>query len=628
MSLKQTFDDQLLTIKQNVKRKSTLYSFTLKCIENYMKYLTDFSKKIESIVKDISNNKVPDNFNSFFFALKEFFSNRKKSLDQNIIDLTELQKQLGQFCSKWTQTDNQISKEIINTEKAFLKLINDFEQTKKNFVKTNMSCVTRLVKYEQSKASPLQLASLDQQHKQIQNELAHASQIERSYQELQVECNLENDKYQESLKLNLRKYVDLDQDMTNAFKQLLKSVIKTEKDNIMLELSRHEENTKNDNLITYNNMNDDKKNYTVIEVPMRKIEPFQPSILHNNTNRFEDEITYNVIKVLKNKLTYVALDYNVEKEGTKLFLTKVCKNILEGKDIFHNMKSQTDNLHEKLYGSISKKEFHLHFLMYLNYKRAEGKFRLTRQSFFHLGSIMKNILNAIKGNADNCETLRYCLILSQTYYFLNAKKEKVYCIRYFEDMEVFKGKEFWKFFFEENINQEIEKANNMPGMPAKDKNMQLQNIVFSKILSFVHNMFELRIGKDLVKDIALIFCEKYQLEEELVKQIMIMINDYISVEKQEFNIERDLEEEVVVNESENNGSNQQQSETKQQEGNEEKKEDERNNANAQENKNSNVVDDNKQNETQTQNNEEVISNENVTSSSSLSSETNADANAS
>ena len=604
MSLKQSFDDQLLTIRQSVKRKSTLYAFALKCIENYMKYMTEFSKRIESIVKDISNNKTFDNFNSFFFAFKEFFSNKKKSIDQSVFDLTEIHKQLGQFCSKWNQNDNQISKEIINTEKAFLKLINDFEQTKKNFVKTNMSCVTRLVKYEQSKASPSQIVSLDQQYKQIQNELAHASQIELNYQELQVECNLENDKYQESLKLNLRKYVDLDQDMINAFKQLLKSIIKTEKDNIMLELSKHEENTRNDALILYNNMNDDKKNFTVIEVPMRKIEPFQPSILHNSNNKFEDDITHNVMKVLKNKLTYVALDYNVEKEGTKLFLCKVCKNILEGKEMFDGMKTSIDILHEKLYDSIPKKEYHLHFLMYLNYKRAEGKFRLTKKSFFHLGSIMKNILNAIKGNADNCETLRYCLILSQTYYFLNAKKEKVYCIRYFEDMEVFKEKEFWKFFFEENINQEIEKANSMSGMQTKDKNMQLQNIVFSKILSFVHNMFELRIGKDLVKDIVSIYCEKYQLEEELVKQIMMMINDYISVEKSEFNVERDLEEAVETD----NGVNQQ-SETKQQEGNEEKKEDD-NNAHTQDNKDCNVSD-NKQTASETPTNEESISNDNT-----------------
>ena len=610
MSLKQSFDDQLLTIRQSVKRKSTLYAFALKCIENYTKHMTDFSKKVESIVKEISNNKTPDNFEPFFLAFKDFFSNRKKSLDQNIFDLTELQKQLGQFCSKWTQNDNQISKEIINTEKAFLKLINDFEQTKKNFTKTNTSCVTRLVKYEQSKASPSQTASLDQQYKQIQNELAHASQIERNYQELQVECNLENDKYQESLKLNLRKYVDLDQEMTNAFKQLLKSIIKTEKETIMLELSKHEENNKNDSLIMYSNLNEDKKHFTVIEVPMRKIEPFEPTISHTNNNsttnnKFENEITYNVMKVLKNKLTYVALDYNVEKEGIKLFLSKVCKNILEGKELFTNMKNQLENLHEKLYGSLSKKEYHLHFLMYLNFKRAEGKFRLSKNSFIYLGGIMKYILNSIKGNGDNCETLRYCLILSQTYYFINAKKEKVYCIRYFEDMEVFKEKEFWKFFFEENITQEIEKVNKMSVIQVKDNNMQLQNIVFSKILSFVHNMFELRIGKELVKEIVSIYCEKYKLEEEFVQQIMMMINDYVSVEQPEFNVERDLEEavepeDVVIVQS---------SEIKPQE--------DENNAHVQDNKDG--ISDDKQNVSEAQTNEETVSNENASTNTNPSS---------
>ena len=548
VTLKKQFNDQIMLIKKNIKDKSAQHLFLSKCIDNYLKCENEFSKKLDMILKDLNNFTCLNTFESYFTAFKLFFLNKKACLDKSSNNLKEMFQPMEQLRLEWEIKENSIEKEILNSERTILACLNDYDNVKANFNTHNSNCVSRLIKYEQIKASSNsdnsntstanQSSSLDQQWKQIQHLIDEGTENEKEYQNAYLRCIEQIDDYKEKLKKNLKKYIELDKEIVDNFKNTLQFILRNDKERIMLELDKHEVNKRNESLIAYSEIIENTKDLNVIEIDVKKLEPYEPTILHEG-QKYEDDFIYNIIKTLKSKLLFVAVDYDVEKEGIKHWLIKICKNILEGKEIFSNETSKQEQ-QEKLYKYLKKKDYQMHFLNYLNYKRSEGKFKLTKKSFIQLGEIMKHILESLIETKEIYEALGYCLILSQTYYFLNANKEKVYVIRFFEDMSLFQEKKFWNFFFELTVKMELEKISNLNTIAVKDKDKHKENLVFSKLLCLVHNMFEFRLEKEFIKEIAGMFCKQNNLTEDKEMQVMMLINESASEKKETFNVERDL----------------------------------------------------------------------------------------
>lgn len=62
-----------------------------------------------------------------------------------------------------------------------------------------------------------------------------------------------------------------------------------------------------------------------------------------------------------------------------------------------------------------------------------------------IGEILKFILDEVLNNEDY-ESARYCIILSQTYHFVNEKEEKISLQQMIENHGIFKNTEFWENF--------------------------------------------------------------------------------------------------------------------------------------------------------------------------------------
>lgn len=552
VTLKKQFNDQIMLIKKNIKDKSAHHLFISKCIDNYLKCEVEFSKKIDTILKDINNFTCLKTFEFYFTALKIFFLNKKACLDKSSNNLKELFQPMEQKRLDWETKENSIEKEILNAEKTMLSCLNDYDTVKTNFNTHNANCVSRLIKYEQVKGpsnndnsnsgTTTQSSSLETQWKHIQHLIDDGAELEKTYQNAYLRCIEQIDDYKEKLKKNFKKYMELDKEIVDNFKHTLKSILHNDKEKIILELDKHEVNKRNESMIAYNEIIENPKDFTIIEIDVKKLEPYEPTILHEG-QKYEDDFIYNIIKTLKSKLLFVAVDYDVEKEGIKHWLIKVCKNILEGKEIFSNETSKEEQ-QEKLFKYLKKKEYQMHFLNYLNYKRAEGKFKLTRNSFLQLGEIMKHILESLIETKEIYEALGYCLILSQTYYFLNAKKEKVYVIRFFEDMSLFQEQKFWNYFFEMTVKIELDKLSNLNTIAEKDKDKHKENIVFSKLLCLIHNMFEFKLTKEFIKETAGMFCKQNNLTEDKEMQVTMLIDDNENERKEPFSVEKDLIEPI------------------------------------------------------------------------------------
>jgi len=134
--------------------------------------------------------------------------------------------------------------------------------------------------------------------------------------------------------------------------------------------------------------------------------------------------------------------------------------------------------------------------------------------------------------------MRYIIIMCQTYYCLDMKNNKVYLIKYIENDDIYQSKEFWTIYSQEIINSEIEnlkKNNNNNNIVEneKEKISMISNLVFSKLLSLIHNMLEFRYNKNYIKEFVKLSGGKYHIENEMMEQILLLIGDedYKPVEK-------------------------------------------------------------------------------------------------
>jgi hypothetical protein len=208
---------------------------------------------------------------------------------------------------------------------------------------------------------------------------------------------------------------------------------------------------------------------------------------------------------------------------------------------------------------LSDSEYRLHFLLHLNNARAAGKFCISKNTFIQLGQIMYRIVDFISTEKD-FESMRYLLIMCQTYFFLNKQGEKFYLVRYIENHKLFQSNEFWEFYFSDSIFQEIEKQNKneQPEHETKEENTKrFGNIVFSKLLSIAHNMMEFQIEKNQIQSLISVFSKQYNVDIHLETQIISMIEEIKYNQKKQFNENEDLtedplEQDIVVIEKNKN----------------------------------------------------------------------------
>jgi hypothetical protein len=188
----------------------------------------------------------------------------------------------------------------------------------------------------------------------------------------------------------------------------------------------------------------------------------------------------------------------------------------------------------------------LEFLVYLNNARTTGIFLVSRDSFIQLGRILHYIVELILSKKDY-ESMRYLLVLTQTYYFINKYGQKIYLLRYIENHELFQSNEFWEFFFSDSIFQEIEKQNKseQPEQETQEENKKrFSNVVFSKLLSLAHNMMEFKLEKEKIMSLISVFAKQYDVDSKLETQIITLVKEVEYETKKLFNEEEDLAEET------------------------------------------------------------------------------------
>lgn len=346
---------------------------------------------------------------------------------------------------------------------------------------------------------------------------------------------------------NLKK---LDKEIVESFQNCLQQFYVKSLRRSDNEKSQLQEQSQTIEQIPYSTMYENKNTFQIYLPDKIEFSPYQLSILKENEKLLKDtkEIrplfdkkTHDMIVKMKSEFKNLGENYNDKKESIKFEIARISRFII---DNIHNTPiSEADK--KFLYTYLNQSEFRLQLLMFLNLIRAAGKFRIGKQSFKQLGHIMTYIVDRISEDKD-FESMRYLLIMCQTYYFINKDKKKFYLVRYIENHNLFQSNEFWEFYFSDSIFQEIEKQNKSEdpeNETQKEKDKRFSNIVFSKLLSIAHNMMEFQIDKKQIQNLITIFSKQYSVDEELEKQIITMIDEIKYDIKEPFNEEKDLTEE-------------------------------------------------------------------------------------
>ncbi len=235
---------------------------------------------------------------------------------------------------------------------------------------------------------------------------------------------------------------------------------------------------------------------------------------------------------MKDNFKDISVSYDIKTEIIKIEIEQNAKDFVDREK--NGIDTQKFN---NLLKYFENREYRFLFMISLNKIRAEGNFEISLRAFQQLGKIIKLILERVKKEKDN-EIMRYIIIMCQTYYCLDMKNNKVYLIKYIENDDIYQSKEFWTIYSQEIINSEIEnlkKNNNNNNIVEneKEKISMISNLVFSKLLSLIHNMLEFRYNKNYIKEFVKLSGGKYHIENEMMEQILLLIGDedYKPVEK-------------------------------------------------------------------------------------------------
>ena len=443
--------------------------------------------------------------------------------------------------------------ELKKNEKEFIDMLTNIANIQGKYYLECRSAENCITEYENTKTfleKDERISLEDFMNKRI----AIAKNCENSYLNAVESSNTFLEKYNKSSSTLLKGIKELNKEMIKSFETSLQLFYNNCLQKCTNEKQKLEDLKAALDQIPYTSMLENKSTFLLNGHENFEFLPYQIPILESKDIKESKDVkeikpkfdkkTHNVIVKMKKEFKNIAEKYDDQKESAKYEIYRISRYIID------NIHKKPLNEEDKtlLYTHLQQSDFRLQFLMFLNSVRVAGKFRIGKQSFIQLGHIMKYMVDKISEDKDY-ESMRYLLIMCQTYYYINKEKKKLYLVKYIEKHQLFQADEFWEFYFSDSIFQEIEKSNKTEEAEIetqKEKDKRFSNVVFSKLLSIAHNMMDFQIDKKKIQNLILVFSKQYSVDESLEQQIVSMIDEIVYDENKPFDEEVDLTEDPEI----------------------------------------------------------------------------------
>ena len=248
-------------------------------------------------------------------------------------------------------------------------------------------------------------------------------------------------------------------------------------------------------------------------------------------------------------------NYNYEIELKNYEIGQLIKSLFDEKDL-DEQKAQ------KLLDSLNDKSVHKGVYIVLSQLRTNSRFKRSRPLIELLGKAF-NILLVTAEQHNLYENAKNCIILSQTYFYIDENNNKVYLFELIKNNKWLQSPHFWRGFINFMITSEFARfektypetnfnVEQNINITKKVKN-KLNEIVFSQLLPFVSNMNDFEIDKRIILKITDEFVAKYDfISSTNLESLYGMISsDKNEIEKLRKEYNPSLEPELTTTSKEN-----------------------------------------------------------------------------
>ena len=272
----------------------------------------------------------------------------------------------------------------------------------------------------------------------------------------------------------------------------------------------------NNNLLNSNKIKKMRENRHKKLVDLIQFENFDSKInfLNIQNNDEFNRCIYTIELIRKNldANIYPGISIEKEKERNK-----------EREKMFNLINEEKSNISAEdkleLYTLLKKDDYYQKlFLSILNKLRINGKFKKEKEFITMIGDVFNIIIDTSEVKQDY-EAVKHCIILSQTFYYEDDKKQKIYILDLIKNSKWLHNTDFWRNYVDLLIIKEFIKYQNIH--KEKDLNIFMKNnisdksqdkvgeLLFSQLMPSINNMIELGIEKKIIARVCEEFINKY-----------------------------------------------------------------------------------------------------------------------
>ena len=252
-------------------------------------------------------------------------------------------------------------------------------------------------------------------------------------------------------------------------------------------------------------------------------------------------------------MTYNELGEYIGKYKDNVFLDETQKLDLSKKinKILHLNEKITEQDYKILFDIVKTSLGQNVFINLLSLLRSNGLYEKSENFIIFISKTLNYILECAE-KEKNFEKAKNCIILSQTFFFVDLNKKRTYIFALIKDNKWIKSPQFWRNFIDISLEKEFEKARIL-------KKHNLNDVLLTQILPYINNMKQLGIDYRIIVKIVDEFLKKYQyLNQESNKTVFSLISqDPNQIEKyrKELQDNPNLEKELYNNDDNNENDN-------------------------------------------------------------------------
>ena len=285
-----------------------------------------------------------------------------------------------------------------------------------------------------------------------------------------------------------------------------------------------------------------------IEEKMKKFIQYPTNILFTDCkNKKQFEVYFKSVDIIKKYVNKkIFPDYKYDDELNNFKMSELIRKLFSNKseEINTNLKDTFNDLIENpsLYNTL---------FIILSKLRTNGTFSQSKALISLLGEGFEKVLINSKKNK-LYENAKNIIILSQTYYYEDEKKEKIYIFEFIKNNKWLKTAKFWRNFINYMLDNDLKRFDKIN---EKD-NFKLGEVVFSNLLTFASNMKSFEIDKRIIIKILDELFDKYNYVSEQNKQIIYQMiiqtnEDDVNIYDELIRLRKEYDESLENNKDEN-----------------------------------------------------------------------------